>query len=109
MESARQSAVRHLRIWNQWEPTWEEWLLLLLAVVAGALLASVLLFFLVPGGWPRWLVVRPPHCHRDSLVIPLNLKSSTSTYFKGLLVYSVPQEVQVVNGPCSCLAARGLS
>lgn len=108
VESARQSVAKHLRYCHTWSPTGEECLLVLIALVAGTLLCSVLLFFFAPPGWP-YSPAPPPHCHRDSLVVPLSLKSSTSSYFRGLLVYSVPQEEQVVNGTCSCLAARGMS
>ncbi|RYP14493.1 hypothetical protein DL765_006329 [Monosporascus sp. GIB2] len=75
---------------------------LLTGLVAGLMLLTFAMFMLAPKSRPV-----PEQCPQDTLLVPMTIKSSTSTYYRGLVAFSAPRQ-QGLNDTCVCIVARGM-
>ncbi|RYP02143.1 hypothetical protein DL764_005938 [Monosporascus ibericus] len=75
---------------------------LLAELLAGLLFLTLVMFMLTPKLRPA-----PKQCPQDTLLVPMTIKSSTSTYYRGLVAFSAPRE-QGLNDTCTCIVARGM-
>ncbi|RYO76384.1 hypothetical protein DL766_009736 [Monosporascus sp. MC13-8B] len=75
---------------------------LLTGLLAGLVFLTFVMFKLAPKLRPA-----PGQCPQDTLLVPMTIKSSTSTYYRGLVAFSAPRQ-QGLNDTCICIVARGM-
>lgn len=112
LHNIRSSVIRHCKELDEWKPTKQELLKLLLGTVTVLALWYLVNSHLVATLESRRLPAEQQHhqqgCRSNTLFMPIKLKSSTSEYIQGFLAFMAPKAEDDTNSTCSCIVARGL-
>ncbi|RYP93446.1 hypothetical protein DL770_000489 [Monosporascus sp. CRB-9-2] len=98
----RKGAAKKWKLLQSSLPSEQQLTALLTGLVAGLVFLTFVMFMLSPESSPA-----PKQCSQDTLLVPMTIKSSTSTYYRGLVAFSAPRE-QGLNDTCTCIVARGM-
>lgn len=94
---------------REWEPTRQEITSLILGLLTSITVWLLVVLVLLP--WVQlWLSASDQQCPtRNTLLVPMTLRSSTSTYSRGFLAFSAPKVEGDINSTCTCVLAQGFN